>query len=167
MTAVDDVAETTPPEPTGRRFTVKRPLVISGKGRPRVRRVTRVVRSVDPWSVFKVSLLFSLVLYLAVLLAAALLWNVAHTTGTVDNIERFLESFGWESFTFEGGQLFRALWVAGLFGVAALTGLAVLAATIFNLIADLVGGVQVTVLEEEVTVRTTEEPLPPPVEKQA
>jgi hypothetical protein len=55
--------------------------------------------------------------------------------------------------------------VAGLFGVAALTGLAVLAATIFNLIADLVGGVQVTVLEEEVTVRTVEEPLPPPVEK--
>jgi hypothetical protein len=163
---VDDVASTTPPEePAGRRFSVKRPLIIQGRGRPRVRRVTRVVRSVDPWSVFKVALLFSLVLYLAVLLAAVLLWNVAHTTGTVDNVERFLESFGWETFTFEGGQLFRALWVAGLFGVAALTGLAVLAATIFNLIADLVGGVQVTVLEEEVAVRMIDEPLPPPVEK--
>lgn len=141
---------------------VKRPLVVSGRSRPRVRRVTRVVRSIDPWSTFKVSLLFSLVLYLAVLLAAVLLWNVAHTTGTVDNVERFLESFGWESFTFEGGQLFRALWVAGLFGVAALTGLAVLAATVFNLIADLVGGVQVTVLEEEVVVRTTDTLAPPP-----
>ncbi len=141
---------------------VKRPLVVSGRSRPRVRRVTRVVRSIDPWSTFKVSLLFSLVLYLALLLAAVLLWNVAHTTGTVDNVERFLESFGWESFTFEGGQLFRALWVAGLFGVAALTGLAVLAATVFNLIADLVGGVQVTVLEEEVVVRTTDTLAPPP-----
>ena len=174
MTAVDDVASTTPPEPPQRRFSVKRPLVISGRGRPRVRRVTRVVRSIDPWSVFKVAVLFSLVLYLAVLLAAVLLWNVAHTTGTVDNVERFLESFGWETFTFEGDQLFRALWVAGLFGVGALTGLAVLGATIFNLIADLVGGVQVTVLEEEVAVRSVEvpepglpglEPLPAPVEK--
>jgi hypothetical protein len=126
-----------------------------------VRRVTRVVRSIDPWSTFKVALLFSAVLYLAVLMAAVLLWNVAHTTGTIDNVERFLESFGWDTFTFEGRELFRALWVAGLFGVAALTGLAVLAATIFNLIADLVGGVQVTVLEEEVTVRTTDALMPP------
>jgi hypothetical protein len=162
VTAVDDVDAPTSPEPERRGFLVKRPLVVTGRARPRVRRVTRVVRSVDPWSTFKVSLLFSLVLYLAVLLSAVLLWNVAHSTGTIDNVERFLESFGWESFTFEGGQLFRAFWVAGLFGVAALTGLAVLAATVFNLIADLVGGVQVTVLEEEVTVRTTDVPLPAP-----
>lgn len=161
MTAVDDLAATTPPEPPGRRFAVKRPVVLTGRQRPRVRRVTRVVRSIDPWSTFKVALLFSMVLYLAVLLASVLLWNVAHTTGTVDNVERFLESFGWETFTFEGGQLFRALWVAGLFGAAALTGLAVLAATVFNLITDLVGGVQLTVLEEEVAVRTVETLDPP------
>lgn len=162
MTAVDDRTATTPPEPPSRRFAVKRPLVLTGRQRPRVRRVTRVVRSIDPWSTFKVALLFSVVLYLALLLAAVLLWNVAHTTGTVDNIERFLESFGWETFTFDGAQLFRALWVAGLFGTAALTGLAVLAATVFNLITDLVGGVQLTVLEEEVAVRTTEMLDPPP-----
>jgi len=161
VTAVDDVDAPTPPDDDGPRRPVKRPLVVTGRARPRVRRVTRVVRSIDPWSTFKVALLFSAVLYLAVLMAAVLLWNVAHTTGTIDNVERFLESFGWDTFTFEGRELFRALWVAGLFGVAALTGLAVLAATIFNLIADLVGGVQVTVLEEEVTVRTTDALMPP------
>ena len=142
-------------EPTaGGRRVVRRPAVLAGRDRPRVRRVTRVVRSVDPWSVFKVSLVFSLVTYLAVLLAVVLLWNVAHSTGTVDNVERFLESFGWESFTFDGPALFRALWVAGLFVAVGFTGLMVLAATIFNLITDLVGGIHCTVLEEEVVVRS-------------
>lgn len=112
-----------------------------------------MVRAVDTWSVFKISLLFFVLIYLSTLLAAVLLWNVANVTGTVDNVERFFESFGWETFEFNGGQLYRAGWVIGLFLVVGLTGLTVLAATTFNLIADLVGGVRVTVLEEEVVVR--------------
>ena len=36
-----------------------------------------------------------------------------------------------------------------------MTGLAVLVATLFNLITDLVGGVRLTVLEEEVVERTS------------
>jgi hypothetical protein len=117
---------------------------------PRVRRVTRVLRSIDVWTVFKVSLVFHVVLYLSTLVAGVMLWNVAHGTGTVDNVERFMESFGWETFEFDGGELFAAAWRVGLFLVVGLTGLAVLAATTFNLITDIVGGVRVTVLEEEV-----------------
>jgi preprotein translocase subunit SecF len=52
--------------------------------------------------------------------------------------------------------MFRGLWILGLFWVVLATGLLVLAATVFNLIADLVGGVRVTVLEEEVVVRQIE-----------
>ncbi len=124
--------------------------------RPRVRRVTRVIREIDPWSLFKIALLFHFVLYLVVLVASVLLWNVANATGTVDNVERFLESFGWDSFNFDGSSMFRGLWILGLFWVVLATGLLVLAATVFNLIADLVGGVRVTVLEEEVVVRQIE-----------
>lgn len=122
--------------------------------RPRVRRVTRVVRHVDPWSVFKIAIIFNLVLYIVALTAGVLLWNVAYATGTVDNLERFFESFGWSTFEFHGGAIFHASWIAGLFGVIGLTGAAVLAATLFNLITDLVGGVRLTVLEEEVQERT-------------
>jgi hypothetical protein len=122
--------------------------------RPRVRRVTRVVRHVDPWSVFKIAIVFNLVLYIVLLTAGVLLWNVAYATGTVDNLERFFESFGWSTFEFHGGAIFHASWIAGLFGVIGLTGVAVLAATLFNLITDLVGGVRLTVLEEEVQERT-------------
>jgi len=124
------------------------PRVLGRK--PRVRRVTRVVRHVDPWSVFKIAIVANIVLYLIVLTASVLLWNVAYATGTVDNVERFLESFGWSSFEFDGGQIYHSAWIGGLFVVIGLTGLAVLLATLFNLITDLVGGMRFTVLEEEV-----------------
>jgi len=103
-------------------------------------------------------MVFHIVLFLTLLLTGVLLWNVANATGTVDNVERFMESFGWESFEFKGREIFHQAWILGLFAVVGLTGLAVLMATIFNLITDLVGGVRVTILEE---VPTPEEPSSP------
>ena len=129
--------------------------------KPRVRRVTRVVRAIDAWSVFKVMIIFHFALYISVLISSILLWNVAHATGTVDNVERFMESFGWETFSFNGEEMFRNLWVIGLLLVFLLTGLAVLASAVFNLLADLVGGIRVTVLEEEVVLKVVE-PAPAP-----
>ena len=127
--------------------------VVRPRRAPRVRRVTRVVRHVDSWSIFKVALVFNLFLYGVCLTAGVLLWQVAQNTGTIDNVERFFESFGWEKFELKGGELYHNAWIAGLFVVVGLTGLAVLMATLFNLITDLVGGIRVTVLEEEVVAR--------------
>ena len=123
---------------------------------PRVRRVTRVIREIDPWSAFKVGLAFHLVVYFTVLIASVLLWSVASATGTIDNIERFLMSFGWESFQFHGWTLLMNEVLLGLLLVALLTIVWVLGATMFNLITDLVGGIRVSVLEEEVLVSTVE-----------
>lgn len=119
---------------------------------PRVRRVTRAIREIDPWSALKVGLVFHLVIYFTLLVASVLLWSVASATGTIDNIERFLESFGWESFQFNGLALFLNVLFLGLLGVVLLTALWVLGAMVFNLITDLVGGIRVSVLEEEVVV---------------
>lgn len=127
---------------------LKVPRILGRKAR--VRKVTRVVRHVDPWSVFKIAIIANMVLYLTLLTASVLLWNVAYATGTVENVERFFESFGWQSFEFNGGEIYHAAWIAGLFGVLGLTGLILLLAALFNLITDLVGGVRFTVLEEEV-----------------
>ena len=124
--------------------------------KPRVRRVSRVIRDIDLWSVFKVGLAFHLVCYFVTLISLVLLWNVAQSTGTLDNVENFMESFGWETFRFDGSELFGNLWILGLLGVILGTGLWVLLATIFNLITDLVGGVRVTVLEEEVRIIAVE-----------
>ena len=62
---------------------------VTPKDRPRVRRVSRVIRDIDPWSVFKVALVFHLVLYFVVLISLVLLWSVAESTGTIENIENF------------------------------------------------------------------------------
>jgi len=149
---------TRPADPSGP-ITTLRPTTVApvprlAGRRPRVRRVTRVVRHVDPWSVFKVAAVFSLVAYAIALVAGVLLWNVAYSTGTIDNIERGMESTGWSVFELEGGEIFHNSWIGGLFLAVGLTGVAVLVATLFNLITDLVGGVRFTVLEEEVVEKT-------------
>ena len=143
-----------PPRPLQQPVAVRRPP------RARVRRVTRVVRSVDTWSVFKIAAIFNLFMLIVTLTAGVLLWHVAVSTGTIDNIERGFENVGWEVIDLKskGGEIFQNAWIAGLFLVVGLTGLAVMFATLFNLITDLVGGVRVTVLEEE--VRTTDERPP-------
>ena len=153
---VEHVVEPEPeelPPTSAARPTRTLPVLFRRRPRARVRRVTRVVRHIDTWSVFKVALVFNVVLYVVCLTAGVLLWNVAYTTGTIDNIEKFFEQFGWSSFQFKGGVIYHNAWVAGLFATVGLTGLAVLLATLFNLITDLVGGVRVSVLEEEVVAR--------------
>jgi hypothetical protein len=136
---------------------LQRPIAFR-RGKPRVRRVTRVVRHVDPWSVFKVALVFNTIVFIVCLTSGVLLWNVANATGTVDNVEKFFEQFGWSSFQFNGGALYHNAWIAGLFGALFLTGMAVFLATVFNLITDLVGGIRVSVLEEEVIARSVTYP---------
>ena len=113
-----------------------------------------MLRHIDPWSTFKVALLFSLVGYVVMLTSGVLLWRVADSTGTLDNVERWFTQFGWETFELKGGEVFHNAWVIGLFGAIALTGGLVLLATLFNLVSDIVGGVRLTVLEEEVVERT-------------
>lgn len=128
--------------------------------RPRVRKVTRVVRRIDTWSVLKVSVLFYVVMFVILLVAGVLLWNLAESTGTVRNVEGFIRDlFNLEKFDVSGRELFRASWTLGVFLVIAGTGLNVTMAVLFNLISDLVGGIRVTVLEEEVVLA----PRPPRV----
>ena len=105
-----------------------RVVVEANPQRRRVRRVSRVIRDIDAWSVFKVGLVVHAALYVVFLVTGVLLWNVASATGTIDNIEQFLTSFGWESFTFKGGQLFASSAMLGIFLVVLGTGLWVLAA---------------------------------------
>ena len=132
-----------------REVVARRPL-----RRQRVRKVTRVVRHIDPWSAFKVGIVFSLAAYIVGLTAGVLLWRVADSTGTLGNIERWFTQFGWESFELKGDEVFAAARTIGLFFAVGFTGFVVLVATLFNLVSDAVGGLRVTVLEHESTERS-------------
>jgi hypothetical protein len=114
------------------------------------RKVRRLVRHVEPWSVLKISLLFYFCIWIILLVAGTLLWRVADGSGMIDNIEKFIkEIFALKSFSFEAERIFRIYAVGGLVTVVAATGFTVLLAVLFNLISDLTGGVRVTVVEEE------------------
>jgi low affinity Fe/Cu permease len=131
--------------------TASQPSQSRRRSRPRVRRVTRVLRRVDAWSVFKVSLIFWITMYLVVMMAGVLLWSVMASTGTLDNLESFItKTFALDSFAFNGGKIFQASAMLGLVLVVAATAATVTMAVFFNLISDLTGGVRLTVLEEEI-----------------
>ena len=119
-------------------------------GRLRARKVGRVVRHVDPWSVLKISLLFYFCLFIVFMVAGVVLWNIASAAGTIKDIEGFFKDAGaFQTFSFDGFTIFRATFLIGLILVVAGTGINVLLAVLFNLISDLVGGVRFTVIEEE------------------
>ena len=118
--------------------------------RQQARRVHRLVRHVEPWSVLKLALVFYFCLWVIMLVSGAILWRVAVSSGVIDNIEGFIESLlVLDNFKFNGDELFRAYAVGGLLMVLIATGFTVLATVLFNLISDLIGGVRVTVIQEE------------------
>jgi len=118
--------------------------------RLRARKVRRLVRHIEPWSVLKVGLLFNFCMWVVTMVAGVLLWNAAETAGTISDIEQFAtEIFALEEFAFEGEQIFRAVALGGLVVAVAGTGFLVLIAILLNLISDLTGGIRVTVVEEE------------------
>ena len=114
------------------------------------RRVRRVIRKVDPWSVLKVSILFYLCIFVVVLVAGVVLWLMAAALGVINNVEKFIgDLFALTDFRFEAGQILRAAAVGGGILVVLGSGANVLAAVLYNLISDVVGGVEVAVLEED------------------
>ena len=142
-----------PPPPTvvpgatgPRRFT--------GQGRAPARRVRRVIRRVDTWTVLRVSILFYLSVLVVLLVAGGLLWAVASAAGVIHNFEKFIKDlFSLDSFHLAGTAILEATAIGGLVLVIIGTGCNVLVAVIYNLISDVVGGVEVTVLEEDSSPR--------------
>lgn len=137
------------------------------------RRVRRVLRKIDTFSLAKMAFLFHLCLSLVVVVACVLLWTVADGQGLVDQLEKTVRTnLQLDTFTIEGKVLFRsAVALAVLFSLLG-TGLWILGAFLFNMLSDLVGGVQVWVLEEvlfdqeqeEEGALITDRPEPPGLE---
>jgi hypothetical protein len=124
------------------------------RGQLRARKVQRIVRRVDPWSVLKLSLVFYFCVWVMVIVAVVLLWGVAVGSGSVASIENFIAEFlAFEEFHFNGDQLFQIFALGGLIGVFVATAVTAVLSVLFNLIADLTGGIRLTVVQEETARR--------------
>ena len=116
------------------------------------RRVRRVIRHIELWSVLKISIIFYLCLWLILILAGLVLWSFAASSGTLDSIEELVESLfalDEEGEFWGGNTIFRAYAVITFALCIAGITFTVLMAGLYNLISELIGGVRLTVIEEE------------------
>jgi hypothetical protein len=125
-----------------------------------VRRVRRVIRKFDPWTVLKVSLLFHFVVTIGLTLGLVILWSVILNVGIPQSLDNFFESITLLdpdlSFFNNGQQYFRVVIFFGMIFTVAMAAATTIAAILYNLISDVVGGVEVVMLEESLQV-----PAPP------
>lgn len=118
--------------------------------RIKARQVQRVVTRIDPMAMLRVSLAFALCLWMIIVVAGIVMWQVAVVTGSIGKVEDFLAQLLAEnSFTIDGLRVFEGAAVAGfvLFVCGAL--FAVVTSVLYNLIASVFGGLRVTVVELE------------------
>ena len=103
-----------------------------------------VVRRVSPRAVARVVAIYALCLWVVVVLASIVLWQVASVTGLLDNVESFwAQATGQTAVEFSGVSLLVALVAGGLVLVGVATLFWALSAMLLNAIWDLTGGVPV------------------------
>ncbi|MFI9103973.1 DUF3566 domain-containing protein [Streptomyces fildesensis] len=126
---------------------------------PRTRKARLRVARADPWSVMKVSFLLSIALGICTIVAVAVLWMVLDAIGVFSTVGSTIS----DATTAEGGgsggfdlvsflSLSRVLvitTVIAVIDVVLATALATLGAFIYNMSAGFVGGVELTLAEDE------------------
>lgn len=113
------------------------------------RKVRRLIRHIDPWSAFKLAFLLLVCTYLVMMTASVIVWSVAVSSGTVGKLESFTAQVTGNDFKIDGLYLFRLTGLLGLIVTLTLSAGALVGTIAFNLISDLIGGVWITVIEEE------------------
>jgi hypothetical protein len=114
-----------------------------------VQRVRRVIRKIDPWTVLKVSAVFNAIMALVFVLGTIVFWAVFVNAGIPQRINELALLIGLENgINLEGTVYFRIVILLAVIGTILFTGFVTLGAVVYNLISDIVGGIEVVVLEE-------------------
>lgn len=116
--------------------------------RPRSRQARVIIRKVGPWSVLKFSLLFYICIMVVILGALVILYAVLGAVGAIENVEKLVgKLFSDETFRIHGDWLFTRATTIGIAMVVLWTLINVFVAFLYNLISDIVGGIEVTLSE--------------------
>ncbi len=107
-----------------------------------------MIRRIDTWSVLKVSLVFYLCLATVVLVVGTVMYNLARLAGVMARIEGAMQEVGFENFRFIGSRTLLATFLVLVVGAVVATAATVLMSFIYNLIAEVVGGLEVSTLDE-------------------
>ncbi|MDR7280065.1 DUF3566 domain-containing protein [Catenuloplanes atrovinosus] len=121
------------------------------------RRARLNVKRIDPWSVMKFSFAVSLVLFIVLIVATSVLYLALDAMGVFQSVNETLQELVSASGGDSGGAGFKITArgvigtsaLLGLVNVVLLTALATLGAFIYNVCADLVGGIELTLAERD------------------
>ncbi|MGW1890288.1 DUF3566 domain-containing protein [Streptomyces sp. NPDC002004] len=135
---------------------VRRPRT-GARTTPRTRKARLRVAKADPWSVMKVSFLLSIALGICTIIASAVLWMVMDAMGVFSTVGGTIsEATGSNEANGFDLQSFLSLphvliftTIIAVIDVVLATALATLGAFIYNLSAGFVGGVELTLAEDE------------------
>ena len=118
----------------------------------RVNRVRRIIRKVDPWTVLKVSFVFNFIISLTIVLGFSILWVLLVNAGVPQGLEEIARRLALldDNASLVGNveSLFSSVLFFATVYLLTQTAITTLGAFFYNLISDLVGGIEVIVLEE-------------------
>lgn len=115
------------------------------------RRLT--IRRIDPWSVLKFGAVVSLAVLAIGLLVTGVVFYIVDRLGLIDQVCEIALDVGFTACGLNLGNLFRAVALLGALGVIIQTAVLVFLSFLHNLIADLTGGITISVLDDQPTVR--------------
>ena len=117
------------------------------------RRVDLAIARIDAWTVMKVSFLLSVAFGIAIVIATIVLWFMLDAMHVFSTLESFLQEIGAGKFTelLEYVRLPRTIayaTIVGVINVVLMTAISTLGAMLYNVVASLVGGVKVSLMDE-------------------
>jgi Transmembrane domain of unknown function (DUF3566) len=142
----------------GRRTAALTAAPRKGKtGATPARRADLVLARLEPWSVMKFSFLISLVAWVILFVAVAVLWFALDSLGVFTSVQKTLESVTSSSGSagvsltkwFSASRILGYTMLIGAVNIVLITALSTVGAMIYNLVTHLGGGIEVTLRETD------------------
>jgi hypothetical protein len=122
----------------------------------RGRRARLVLKRVDPWSVFLFTVVWSIFLGIALVIAVALLYATLSRLGVLSSVNKLIGDVTAEPGTtstpstfFTAGKILTLTALIAALNVVLLTALATIGAFLYNLCASMTGGIEVTLSDRD------------------
>jgi Transmembrane domain of unknown function (DUF3566) len=119
----------------------------------RTRRARLRLMRIDPWSVMKTAFLLSIAFGIMCVVAVFIIWSVLEAANVFDSVNSSLESVVGQGFTIEDyvgmDRVLSFTMLVAVLDVVLITAVATLGAFLYNLAASLLGGLEVTLAEDD------------------
>ena len=141
------------PRPNGPAPAAPAPRATSQPVAEPERRYRQTIHRVDLWSVLKIAVCFYICGMAVTMVALVALWAIADAAGVIHSVEKFFgDLLQTKDFTFLDGEILRgALLVSAVLVVLQIV-ITVIAAAFYNVFAELFGGIEITISEDESTL---------------